>query len=96
MACEGGSHGGFLSAWLIGHPEFKSLYKVASLWNPVLNMSYMVQATDIPDWILACTKNEDFNYVYTQEGYLFIQIIMNFSNVRLLVWLEMSRFPLCF
>jgi len=54
---EGGSHGGFLSAWAIGHPQYNHIYKAASLWNPVLNMSFMVQSTDIPDWIQACVQN---------------------------------------
>jgi acylaminoacyl-peptidase len=38
----GGSHGGFLTGWLTGHPSFKHLWAAAILWNPVLNMSYMV------------------------------------------------------
>jgi acylaminoacyl-peptidase len=54
----GGSHGGFLSGWLIGHQKYKDLFKVACLWNPVLNMNYMAASTDIPDWITACTEDK--------------------------------------
>ena len=68
LGVEGGSHGGFLSAWLIGHPEYKSLYKAASLWNPVLNMSFEITSTDIPDWVFACGQNKDFNYIYDKNG----------------------------
>lgn len=58
----GGSHGGFTTGWLIGHPEFKDLYSAAVLWNPVINMSYMFSATDIPDWIYQCGMNRDLTY----------------------------------
>ncbi len=63
----GASHGGFLTGWLIGHPSYKDLFKAAILWNPVLNMSYMYSSTDIPDWIIACCLNKDFNYKVTSE-----------------------------
>lgn len=54
VCVEGGSHGGFMTGWLIGHPDFKDMWCAAGLWNAVLDMSYMVQSTDIPDWIFAC------------------------------------------
>ena len=47
----GRSHGGFITGWLIGHPEFNGLWASACLWNAVLDMTYMVSSTDIPDWI---------------------------------------------
>ncbi len=49
----GGSHGGFLTGWLLGHPEYKALFKTGILLNAVLNMSAMVSATDIPEWVFA-------------------------------------------
>ena len=58
----GGSHGGFLTGHLIGHPQFKDLFKAASLWNPVLDMSYMHSSTDIPDWIYACSVNKEIKF----------------------------------
>ena len=59
---HGGSHGGFLTGHLIGAPASKDMWKAAVLWNAVLDMNYMVASTDIPDWILACTKNEEINF----------------------------------
>lgn len=53
----GGSHGGYLSGWLIGSPQYNYLFSAASLWNGVLNMNYMAAATDIPDWIVGCTED---------------------------------------
>ena len=54
VVVEGGSHGGFMTGWLIGHPQYKDIWAAAGLWNAVLDMSYMVQVTDIPDWIFSC------------------------------------------
>ena len=49
----GGSHGGFLTAWLLGHPSHSSLFRCGVLWNPVTNLPSMVTATDIPEWCFA-------------------------------------------
>ena len=54
----GGSHGGYLTGWLIGHPKYKHLFKVAAARNAVLDMNYMNSSTDIPDWISACVFNK--------------------------------------
>jgi hypothetical protein len=47
-----------MTGWLIGHPDFKNLWSCAALWNAVLDMTYMVSSTDIPDWIFACCQNK--------------------------------------
>ena len=67
VAVYGASHGGFMTGWLIGHPAYKDLFRVAVLWNPVINMSYMYSSTDIPDWILACCLNKEWTYKITSE-----------------------------
>ena len=51
-----------MTGWLIGHPEYNHLIKAAVLWNPVINMSYMISSTDIPDWIYACCLNRELSY----------------------------------
>ena len=62
VGVTGGSHGGFLTGHLIGHEEFKDIWGAAAVRNPVLDLSYMLSATDIPDWIYACGKNEEINF----------------------------------
>ncbi|KAL1500278.1 hypothetical protein AB1Y20_012945 [Prymnesium parvum] len=52
-ACYGGSHGGFLTAWLLGAPRHKSLFKCGALWNPVVDLPAMLGTTDIPEWCAA-------------------------------------------
>ncbi|MCO5570642.1 hypothetical protein L7F22_024369 [Adiantum nelumboides] len=48
VAVLGGSHGGFLSAHLIGQAPDR--FVTAAIINPVCNISSMVGTTDIPDW----------------------------------------------
>lgn len=52
-ACYGGSHGGFLTAWLLGSPQHKSLFHCGALWNPVVDLPSMLGTTDIPEWCAA-------------------------------------------
>jgi acylaminoacyl-peptidase len=66
IACYGGSHGGFLTGWMIGG-QYRQLFKCGVLWNAVLNMSYMAASTDIPDWIAACNQNKPLDYAYGAE-----------------------------
>jgi len=65
LGVYGGSHGGYLTGWLTGHPKFKDLWSAAILWNPVLNMSFMLAMSDIPDWMYACCLNRDLTFAGT-------------------------------
>jgi acylaminoacyl-peptidase len=54
----GGSHGGFLTAWLLGHPEKKVEYSAGVLWNPASDIVSMVLTSDIPEWSLSQVLTE--------------------------------------
>ena len=71
----GGSHGGFLTGHLIGHHEFKNMWKAASLRNPVLDMTYMLNSTDRPDRIFACCGKDEYDFAT-----LTVEKKLNFFN----------------
>jgi len=48
IALFGGSHGGFITAHLLGQkPDF---YVAGAMRNPVIDVAAMLATTDIPDW----------------------------------------------
>ena len=49
----GGSHGGYLTAWLLGVEEHRDLFRCGVLWNAVVDLPSMVGTTDIPEWCAA-------------------------------------------
>ena len=55
----GGSHGGFLTAWLLGNPEMKNEYAGGVLWNPAADIISMSLTSDIPDWALSQVFSQD-------------------------------------
>lgn len=67
LGVYGGSHGGYLTSWLLGHKDYKDLFAAGVSWNPVLDMSYMVSSTDIPDWMYACVLNRPHDYFLNIE-----------------------------
>jgi acylaminoacyl-peptidase len=68
VALFGGSHGGFLTAWLAGHPKWCDMWACGVMRNAVLDMNYMSASTDIPDWIHACVFNKPLDQsTLTQE-----------------------------
>merc|ERR1740123_2737165 len=61
IGLTGGSHGGFLTGWLSGHPKYRDIWAASCVRNAVFDMNYMLSCTDIPDWIMACVFNEDLD-----------------------------------
>jgi acylaminoacyl-peptidase len=53
----GGSHGGFIGAWMVG--KYPQDYACAVLRNPVTDVGGMAASTDIPDW---CFIESGFKY----------------------------------
>ena len=54
-AAYGGSHGGFLTAWLLGCDDRELYARGGVLWNPVVDLPAMLGTTDIPEWVAAET-----------------------------------------
>jgi len=50
VVAYGGSHGGFLTGWLLGHKLHKSLYSAGVLWNPAVDLLASNLTSDIPEW----------------------------------------------
>ena len=67
---------------MIGHPKYCHIWKAAAARNPVLNMNYMLAATDIPDWIYACAANSsDYDNPLTEE---FVKILHEKSPISVI------------
>ena len=55
----GGSHGGFLTAWLLGNPDTRNEYAAGVLWNPASDIVAMSLTSDIPEWSLSQVLTEE-------------------------------------
>lgn len=66
----GGSYGGYLSAMLAG--KFGQYFRGAVLQNPVLNISFTANISDIPEWGIAealAKDIRDLKWNLTPEQY---------------------------
>ena len=50
IAVYGGSHGGFLTAWLAGHPKFCNRVRTAIAINAVIYGPAVLTGSNIPEW----------------------------------------------
>jgi acetyl esterase/lipase len=55
----GGSHGGFITGWLLGNPNMKDTYAGGVLWNPAVDLVSSSLTSDIPDWAMSVGAHQD-------------------------------------
>ena len=58
IVAYGGSHGGFLTGWLLGHPKYQTTYAGGVLWNPAVDLISSNLTSDIPDWAVNVTMGK--------------------------------------
>ena len=58
VVAYGGSHGGFLAGWLLGHPKMKDTYHLGVLWNPAVDLVSSNLTSDIPEWSVCEAMDE--------------------------------------
>lgn len=63
----GGSYGGYLSA-LMGS-KYHDKFNAAVILNPVVNLPFMINITDIPEWGSSCALNRKHTWNLSAEDY---------------------------
>ncbi|KAI8854846.1 Alpha/Beta hydrolase protein [Chytridium lagenaria] len=77
----GGSHGGFLTLWLIA--KFPDAFRSAVSRNPVANIAHMMSITDIPDWCaVECGISWDITGVPSAEDYKTMYAMSPISQIH--------------
>jgi acylaminoacyl-peptidase len=69
----GGSHGGFLTGWLLGNPKHQDLFCAGVLWNPAVDLLASNLTSDIPEWSVCETlgvSHSEVSAVDTSEAFL--------------------------
>eukprot|EP00826_Nyctotherus_ovalis_P043649 TRINITY_DN4620_c0_g1_i17.p1 TRINITY_DN4620_c0_g1~~TRINITY_DN4620_c0_g1_i17.p1 ORF type:complete len:720 (-),score=192.80 TRINITY_DN4620_c0_g1_i17:138-2297(-) len=61
----GGSHGGYLSLWLVA--RYPKAFKAAVVRNPVADIPFMASASDIPEWGFAEVLAKNIEYPPTES-----------------------------
>ena len=88
LAVVGGSHGGFLTAHLIGqHP---SMFKAAAMRNPVTNIPSMNGVTDIPDW---CVVEAGHKYDFSRYGVSSADVLATMLAASPVVYIDAVKTP---
>ena len=63
----GGSYGGYLST-LMGS-KYYNKFNAAVILNPVVNLPFMINITDIPEWGSSCALNKKHTWNLSSEDY---------------------------
>ena len=59
----GGSHGGFLTGWLLGSAEAHAIFAGGVLWNPAVDLLASNLTSDIPEWAVSCINGTNDSYL---------------------------------
>lgn len=63
----GGSYGGYMSAIMAS--RYSDLFKASIILNPVTNIPFMMNITDIPEWSTSCALNKEYSWDLNGDDY---------------------------
>lgn len=66
----GGSHGGYLSAWMTVDTRFNHLFKANIIFNPVIDVYALYTTSDIKDWSYELPTNKFLDFTVSEETML--------------------------